>query len=120
LGGAATRLAALPANGLPNGLAMDRATDTLYASDSVLGVIWRVKTSGGKPAVWARGAALEPDGFLGANGLKLHNGAVWTTNLDKGTVLRIPMLATGSAGNIQVKSRGEVPVLRTGPLLRSL
>ncbi|WP_103349585.1 hypothetical protein [Amycolatopsis sp. CA-128772] len=33
-----------------------------------------------------------------ANGLKLRGGAVWATNLDRGTVLRIPIRRDGRAG----------------------
>ncbi|MFI5823714.1 SMP-30/gluconolactonase/LRE family protein [Streptomyces rishiriensis] len=100
------RIATLPADGLPNGLALDQRTQKLYVTDSVHGVIYRLPTRGGKATVWTRGEALEPSTFAGANGLKLHNGAVWATNLDKGTVLRIPVTARGTAGRIQVHASG--------------
>jgi sugar lactone lactonase YvrE len=105
-GGRPHRIAALPADGLPNGLALDRRTGRLYATDSVHGVVYRVPAHGGRATVWAKGKALEPSSFAGANGLKLHNGAVWVTNLDKGTVLRIPLTARGAAGRIQVRATG--------------
>ncbi|RPF38116.1 SMP-30/gluconolactonase/LRE family protein [Streptomyces sp. TLI_185] len=105
-GGRPHRVAALPADGLPNGLALDRHTGRLYVTDSVHGVIYRLPARGGKAVVWAKGRALEPSSFAGANGLKLHNGAVWATNLDKGTVLRIPFTAGGAAGRIQVRATG--------------
>ncbi|MEU2338769.1 hypothetical protein ABZ608_35260 [Streptomyces sp. NPDC013172] len=105
-GGRPHRIAALPAGGLPNGLALDRRTGRLYVTDSVHGVIYRVPARGGKATVWAEGDALKPSTFAGANGLKLHNGAVWATNLDKGTVLRIPLTARGPAGKIQVRATG--------------
>ncbi|MGW1749101.1 hypothetical protein ACWCRD_26510 [Streptomyces sp. NPDC002092] len=68
--------------------------------------IYRLSTRGGKAVVWVKGRDLEPSSFAGANGLKLHNGAVWATNLDKGTVLRIPVTAHGAAGRIQVRASG--------------
>ncbi|MFF1724135.1 SMP-30/gluconolactonase/LRE family protein [Streptomyces sviceus] len=105
-GGRPHRIAALPADGLPNGLALDRHTGRLYVTDSVHGVIYRVPVRGGKAAVWAKGEALEPSTFAGANGIKLHHGAVWATNLDKGTVLRIPLTPRGSAGPVQVRATG--------------
>ncbi|MFJ9244785.1 SMP-30/gluconolactonase/LRE family protein [Streptomyces sp. NPDC101776] len=105
-GGHPHRVAALPADGLPNGLALDQHTGRLYATDSVHGVVYRVPARGGKATVWAKGEALRPSTFAGANGLKLHNGAVWATNLDKGTVLRIPLTARGTAGRIQVRATG--------------
>ncbi|MEV5958151.1 hypothetical protein AB0M11_31045 [Streptomyces sp. NPDC051987] len=105
-GGRPHRIAALPADGLPNGLALDQHTGRLYVTDSVHGVVYRLPARGGKAVVWAKGKALEPSSFAGANGLKLHNGAVWATNLDKGTVLRIPLTARGTAGPIQVRATG--------------
>ncbi|GAA3121670.1 hypothetical protein GCM10020254_81150 [Streptomyces goshikiensis] len=58
------------------------------------------------PPPWSTDLALAPTGFLGANGLKIHNGALWATNLDKGTVLRIPILADGRAGTARVTATG--------------
>jgi glucose/arabinose dehydrogenase len=100
------RIAALPANGLPNGLALDAGTGTLYVTDSVLGTIWSVPTNGGTPTAWSTATELASTGFLGTNGLKIHNGAIWTTNLDKGTVLRIPILPDGSAGPVRTEATG--------------
>ena len=105
-GGAPQRIAALPAAGLPNGLALDSRTDTLYVTDSVLGTIWSVPIGGGTPTVWSTAPELAPTGFLGANGLKIHNGAVWATNLDKGTILRIPILPDGRAGEVKTQATG--------------
>ncbi|MEV0090662.1 hypothetical protein [Streptomyces sp. NPDC050738] len=105
-GGEPRRIAALPATGLPNGLALDPYTRTLYITDSVLGTIWSVPATGGTPTAWSTAPELAPDGFLGANGLKIHNGAVWATNLDHGTVLRIPILRSGRAGTVQTRATG--------------
>ncbi|WOP38676.1 hypothetical protein RKE32_35415 [Streptomyces sp. Li-HN-5-13] len=105
-GGRPHRIAALPADGLPNGLALDPRTARLYVTDSVHGVIYRLPAHGGKATVWADDEALKPSTFAGANGLKLHHGAVWATNLDKGTVLRIPVTARGTAGPLQVRATG--------------
>ncbi len=105
-GGRPHRIAALPADGLPNGLALDQHAKKLYVTDSVRGVIYRLPTRGGKATVWAKGTPLEPTTFAYANGLKLHNGSVWATNLDRGTVLRIPVTARGTAGTIQIRATG--------------
>lgn len=105
-GGRPERIAALPADGLPNGLALDARTHTLYVADSVLGTIWTVPTTGGTPTAWSTGSELAPTGFLGANGLKIHNGAVWATNLDQGTIVRISVLRDGRAGTIQTRAGG--------------
>jgi DNA-binding beta-propeller fold protein YncE len=105
-GGEPQRIAALPADGLPNGLAMDPRTHTLYVTDSVLGTIWSLPTTGGTPTAWSTAPELASAGFLGANGLKIHNGAVWATNLDKGTVLRIPIRRDGRAGSVRTEATG--------------
>jgi sugar lactone lactonase YvrE len=105
-GGRPERIAALPADGLPNGLALDARTRTLYVADSVHGTIWRVPTAGGTATAWSTDPALAPSGFLGANGLKIHQGAVWVSNLDRGTVLRIPVLRGGRAGTAQIRADG--------------
>ncbi|MDT7728789.1 MAG: hypothetical protein QOI21_5365 [Actinomycetota bacterium] len=105
-GGTPQRISALPANGLPNGMALEPRTRILYIADSVLGTIWRVPTTGGTPKTWSAAPELAATGFLGANGLKIHNGAVWATNLDKGTVLRIPFDCWDGAGKIQTKATG--------------
>ncbi|MFF3889725.1 SMP-30/gluconolactonase/LRE family protein [Streptomyces sp. NPDC001914] len=105
-GGLPQRIAALPAAGLPNGLTLDPRTRTLYVTDSALGTIWRVPASGGTATVWSTDPALAPVGFLGANGLKIHNGALWATNLDKGTIVRIPILTDGRPGTARVTATG--------------
>ncbi|MFJ2651452.1 SMP-30/gluconolactonase/LRE family protein [Streptomyces sp. NPDC087420] len=105
-GGTPKRIAALPAAGLPNGLDLDRRTGTLYATDSVLGTVWSVPVTGGTPTAWSTAPELASTGFLGANGLKIHDGAVWVTNLDQGTVLRIPVLRDGRAGAVRTRATG--------------
>lgn len=98
--GRATRIAALPIDGLPNGMALDERAGQLYIADSALGTVWRVCLHGGAVSAWATGTPLQPAGFLGANGIKVRHGAVWVTNSDRGTVLRIPIRRDGSAGPI--------------------
>ncbi|GHB47022.1 hypothetical protein GCM10010377_42470 [Streptomyces viridiviolaceus] len=109
-GGAPQRIAALPADGLPNGLAIDQHERRLYIADSVLGTVWRVPAGGGTPTRWATTPELAADGFLGANGIKIHRGAVWVSNLDKGTVLRIPVTRHDKAGPVQTRATGLVNI----------
>ncbi|MFF5145489.1 hypothetical protein ACFY6U_38250 [Streptomyces sp. NPDC013157] len=109
-GGRPERIAAMPANSLPNGLALDARTHTLYITDSE-GAVWSVPATsvpatGGTATAWSTDPALAPAGFLGANGLKVHNGAIWATNLDKGTIARIPILPDGTAGPAQITATG--------------
>ncbi|MCO5995898.1 SMP-30/gluconolactonase/LRE family protein [Actinoallomurus rhizosphaericola] len=105
-GGTVRRVAALPADGLPNGLALDEHRRRLYITDSVLGRVWTVPLTGGTPTVWSASGDLASTGFLGANGAKVRGGALWVTNLDKGTLLRIPFRPDGGAGVPQVEATG--------------
>jgi hypothetical protein len=109
-GHAPQRIAALPATSLPNGLALDPRSKRLYITDSALGTVWTVPTSGGTPTPWSTDSALAPTGFLGANGAKVHDGALWVSNLDQGTLLRIPILPGNRAGAPQVKASGLVGI----------
>lgn len=92
------QIAALPPGGLPNGLALDAEHGVLYVTDSVPGLVWRVPLRGGPPTPWATGPALARTGFVGANGIKVREGEVWVSNLDRGTLVRIPVTRGGTAG----------------------
>ncbi|QDY81123.1 hypothetical protein FQU76_18070 [Streptomyces qinzhouensis] len=98
-GGVPRRIVALPADGLPNGLALDARARQLYITDSFTGRVWRAPSAGGAAAVWSAdpGLARHPEGFAGANGIRVHAGAVWVTNHDRGTVLRFPVQGPPSA-----------------------
>jgi hypothetical protein len=98
------RVIPFPADSFPNGMAL--AGDTLYVADSALGKIWRAPVCGGEPTTWAGGPALQAAGGFAANGLKVHDGAVWASNTTQGTLLRVPVRRDGSAGEIQVKATG--------------
>ena len=104
--GSASRIAALPADGIPNGMAFDNRHHFLYVADSLLSVIWRVSIADGGVVAWATGSQLAPNGGLGANGLKLHDGAVWVSNTQLGTLLRIPIRPDGAAGPIETAASG--------------
>ena len=110
-GGTPHRIAALPTDGFPNGLAIDPSGRTLYVADSKKSTIWAVPASGGTATAWLTDPALAPapsSSFpLGANGMRFHNGAVWVSNTEQGTLLRIPVSSTGAAGRIHVVT-GEV------------
>ncbi len=105
-GHAPVRIVPLPANSLANGLAFSPDGRNLFITDSYLGVVWEAPIAGGAAHVWASGTALAPNNSFGANGLKVHNGAVWVSNTGNGTILRIPILWNGSAGPIAVAASG--------------
>ena len=107
-GGKPVRIIPMPASSFPNGMAIDPATQQLYIADSTgnNGQIWRAPLSGGPPSVWYAGPEVKLTGLygLGVNGLKFHRGAVWVTNFDQGTILRIPVGPTGHPGLPQIKA----------------
>jgi hypothetical protein len=105
-GGQPTLIAPLPAGSLANGIAVDNKTATLFVTDSALGKIWSIPEQGGTATTWASGGLLAPNKGFGANGLKLHNGALWVSNTSNGTILRIPILANGKAGPVKVFASG--------------
>jgi sugar lactone lactonase YvrE len=105
-GGTPERIGALPAGQFLNGLTMDAGSRTLYAADSLTGTIWTVPTSGGPVTAWLVSPALAPaqpgPGHFGANGVEFHDGAVWVSNTDRETLLRVPVTATGAPGPVKV------------------
>ncbi|WP_369144705.1 hypothetical protein [Streptomyces sp. R44] len=111
-GSAPQRVVKVPVDGFPNGLALDEKCDTLYAADSALGVVWSAPVPDGnvqvEATVWATGAALQPSDEIpyGANGLKVHHGAVWVSNSAQSTLLRIPIRHNRTAGPIQTRATG--------------
>ncbi|MFD8788164.1 hypothetical protein [Kitasatospora sp. NPDC059599] len=105
-GGAPERIAPLPATGFPNGLALDEREGRLYTADSVLGVVYAVPVDGGATTIWSDDALLKPVTAIGANGLKVHRGAVWVSNSDTGDLLRIPIGEDGGARPAQVRADG--------------
>jgi hypothetical protein len=105
-GGTPHRIAALPAGGFPNGLALDARHGYLYATDSVPGTVWRVPLAGGPPTLWASGGPLALVNLVGANGIKVRDGAVWVANTDRATLLRLPVTSTGTAGPIGIVASG--------------
>ncbi|MGW7192610.1 SMP-30/gluconolactonase/LRE family protein, partial [Streptomyces sp. NPDC054838] len=104
--GSVSRFAALPPDALINGLALDQRHGFLYAADSALGKVWRVSLADRSVRTWASGPQLRPNGFLGANGIKVRDEAVWVSNYDRGTLLRIPVRADGSPGPIATRATG--------------
>ncbi|MFE5534405.1 hypothetical protein [Streptomyces sp. NPDC056492] len=110
-GGTPVQIAQLPTDSLPNGLALDEKLGVFYVADTARGLVWRVPLKGGTATIWAAGAALQPLPAIGrfpagANGIKVHNGAVWVSNTDRQTLLRIPVRRDGIAGTIETRATG--------------
>ena len=108
--GNAAPIVALPQVKFLNGLALDR--DTLYATDSTSGTVWRVDLRTDRAVIWAQGGPLLPTAAVGfgSNGIKVHDGAVWVSNTAQGTLLRIPIGRHGTAGPISTVAQGLGPI----------
>ncbi|MEY9928021.1 sugar lactone lactonase YvrE [Catenulispora sp. GP43] len=104
--GVQTQIAALPATGFPNGIAFDEQERYLYVTDSLLGTISRVDPRSHAVSTWSDDSSLASTGVLGVNGIKVHDGALYVTNTDRGTLLRIPIRADGSHGCIETLGSG--------------
>ncbi|MEU8706489.1 hypothetical protein [Streptomyces sp. NPDC048565] len=94
----------LPADTFPNALAIDSERGRFLVTDSTGGRIWQAPLRGGEASVWSADPALAPDGFFGANGMKIHDGAVWASNSDRGTVVRIPLTRNGGSGRAEIRA----------------
>ncbi|MFE5790996.1 hypothetical protein ACFQ8C_00315 [Streptomyces sp. NPDC056503] len=107
-GGVPEQIGFFPADAFPNGLALDEDCGTLYTADTRLGTVWSLPVTGGEPTAWATGTALEPTAEIpfGANGLKVHDGAVWVSNTARATLLRIPIRKDRTAGPVETRATG--------------
>jgi sugar lactone lactonase YvrE len=87
---------AFPGNGLCNDAAIAR-DGTLYATDTTGARVLRLKKGATAFDVWAADPAL----LATADGIAiLSDGAVYVNSFGKGTLVRIPVNADGSAGTI--------------------
>ena len=77
----------------------------LYAADTFGGFVWRIPMDGGSPEIWADAPLLKrPPGamFPGPNGLQIYHGDVYVANSSTGTIVTIPILPSGSAGQANI------------------
>ena len=105
--GSIRMLAQLPADAVPNGIA--RRHDALYIADSVLGVVWKVPTSGGAAAIWADDPLLKLGpipGIPGPNGLQIFHNEVYVANPSLALIVAIGINPDGAAGAIRVHATG--------------
>jgi hypothetical protein len=78
--------------------------NTFLAADDTANVIWKVDLSGNAQP-WLTSPVLVPDPLgvpIGPNGVKLFNGAVYTSVTGSETILRVPILPDGSAGTPEI------------------
>jgi sugar lactone lactonase YvrE len=110
--GQASRHAALDPSGLPNGIAIDRQ-GILYVTDSFLGRISRV-SSDGTVETWKQDVLLSTSAIdalglpIGANGIALdrRERALYVSNTNEGSILRIAIERDGGAGKAETVTQG--------------
>jgi WD40 repeat protein len=91
-----------------NGLTAFKNGSVLVADDAAA-TVWQVDLKTGASHAWLSGGLLEPqnpDLPIGPNGVKVFNNAVYITNTGTGNVIRVPILADGSAGIPSVYASG--------------
>jgi sugar lactone lactonase YvrE len=103
--GTATRLPGTGAIAFPNGIAFDHRGN-LYVADST-GIVWRIPR-GGEAEIWSDDPLLVGDGSagagvpIGANGITYRTNEIVVGNTDLGTLVSIPIMPDGSAGDATV------------------
>lgn len=104
--GAVTRVAALPANALPNGIAY--RAGWLYVADANLGQVWRIAADGSSTSVWTADPLLSPlpDFFPGPNGLQIFHDEVYVAVSDRAHVIAFPIGRDGAAGPARIHATG--------------
>jgi sugar lactone lactonase YvrE len=89
---------------VPNGLALDKQGN-LFASDSVLGAIWRIPSGGSVPAeIWLEHELISgcTAQDLGANGIAFWEGNLFVANTSRGALVHVPVMTDGSPGEPSV------------------
>lgn len=89
---------------VPNGLAFD-SQGNLYASDSLLGSIWRMPNDGATAEIWFSHdwlAGCGEEDPIGANGVAYQAGELYVASTAKGILVRIPILSDGAAGEPEI------------------
>jgi sugar lactone lactonase YvrE len=97
---------------LANAIAFDKRGN-MYVTDSAVGAVYRIPKGGGSAELWIADETLEGTGVLdvgipiGANGIAYRQGALFVSNTEKGSIVKIPVLRKGAAGVPSVVVEGE-------------
>jgi sugar lactone lactonase YvrE len=100
-------IAALPSNSFPHAMAFDKRGN-LYVSDAFLGLIWKINPAG-QLSQWLQHPLFTPDPTVcppleapfaeGLGGLAFsERGDLFVTNLNRATILRVPVSQDGVPG----------------------
>src|SRR6185295_7767814 len=109
--GAASLIANLPGEALPNGIALFH--DDVYVADSAGPRIWRAPQEGGAAEVWIEDPRLAaPPGspFPGANGLQVFRHELYVSVSATGQIVAIPFEHGNDAGTPRVHAQLPPPL----------
>lgn len=106
--GEATKAPGSEAIALANAIAFDKRGN-MYVTDSVIGAVWRIPKMGGPAEPWLVHDTLEglniiPDVPvpIGANGIVYRQGALYVSNTEQGSIVKIPIGPNGDPGTPSV------------------
>lgn len=103
--GATDIIAQLPDAQLLNGIAKMSPHEFMIA-DSFKGVIWKLNAQTGETSVWLDHALLRtaaPEQQKpGVNGIKIHQQAIYISNTNQRTIVKIPLNTDGTSGRPEV------------------
>ena len=103
--GEVKRLAGSTRMSIANALTFD-LQGNLYATDSVVGEIWRFPP-GGRGRLWIRDPLLAPDPFIGANGIAfVPPNNLYVANLDRALIARIRIRPDGRPSEPEIAAAG--------------
>ncbi len=108
--GSVSELVPLPEAAMPNGITTLRP-GVLLVADSVKGLIWRVDIAAKTVSVWKADVLLggfNPEvkpAIPAVNGLKLHRGHVYASNMSLNHFVRIKVQPDGSPGAAEVYAK---------------
>ena len=84
---------------IPNDLVLD-PQGVLYITESGEGAIWKASPSGAA-SIWFQNELLTPlpARILGTSGIAIQDQALYVANVERGTVIRVPIEADGTPGD---------------------
>jgi len=105
--GEATKAPGSEAIVLANAIAFDKRGN-MFITDSAVGAVYRIPRAGGPAELWVADATLQGTGILGvgidigANGIAYRHGALYVSNTEQGSIVKIGIEKGGDPGTPEV------------------